>query len=326
MMPQQSSKACTEHGAQPLISVIIPVYNQEEYLSTAIESVLAQTHRNLEVILVDDGSTDGSGRICDDYAARDPRVRVIHQQNGGLSAARNAGLDIAGGEWLAFIDADDAVGPRYLSSLLEAACACGTSIAIARLIRFAGNVPPLLDDAGGPHVVRGRDLLFHMYDSPEWLYDTACSKLFRRELFATLRFPVGMTREDAAIAHELLYPQERVAICPSVDYGYRRNPNSIMSRPICAESFDILDAFARRAEYAERMGDDELAKDAEALVSYWRAMLVAQAIVAGRENVIPERWRMPMGELLDSLVKQPDNLQAKRLLAQLLQVIRGGAR
>ena len=104
-----------------LVSVIVPVYNVEAYLGRCVDSILAQTYRNLEVILVDDGTKDNCDRICDDYAAGDPRIRVIHKENGGLSSARNAGIDIARGDFLEFVDSDDWIEPDAVESLLQTA-------------------------------------------------------------------------------------------------------------------------------------------------------------------------------------------------------------
>lgn len=117
----------------PLISIIVPVYNTESYLRNAIDSVLRQEYKNWELILVDDGSTDGSGRICDEYSENDPRVRVIHKPNSGVSDTRNKGLDMAKGEWIFFLDSDDELYPYSLSSLLKCSYDCDMVVSVYKL-------------------------------------------------------------------------------------------------------------------------------------------------------------------------------------------------
>ncbi len=313
------------HASQT-ISVIMPVYNQAEFLVTAVRSVLAQDHRNLDIILVDDGSTDGSDEMCDAFAQEDSRIRVIHQENAGLSAARNAGLEIAHGTWLAFIDSDDAVGPHYLSTLLDAATGANAEIAIAQQLRFAGDPPAeLQDDIERVRIISGCEACANMYRREDFIFDTAHSKLFKRSLFDTLRFPVGKRNEDAFISHLLLYPQERIAICEGCFYGYRINPNGIMAKPISAESFDILEALEERIAFYERMGDDELAKQSQGLLRWWHVMLVAEAHLAKRDTEVPERWRMGFAEMLRELGEHTaDQPMASKLLAALLARIRTG--
>ena len=138
----------------PVISVICPVYNAEKYLARAVKSVLAQSFEDFELILVDDGSTDNSGELCDAFAAEDKRVRVIHQANGGVSRARNAGIDSARGEYIAFIDSDDYVFPYWLSDLYEAIAAEGADISRAGHYcvgerQFANSAPKSPDDLRG---------------------------------------------------------------------------------------------------------------------------------------------------------------------------------
>ena len=143
---------------EPLISVIVPVYNVEKYLRTCVDSILVQSYSALEVILIDDGSTDGSPQICDQYAQQDPRIQVIHQKNAGLSAARNAGIDICRGEYLTFIDSDDFIHERFVELLLNACLSNNADIAVGDLERVPedsvlvsySNVPPRTQFAALP--------------------------------------------------------------------------------------------------------------------------------------------------------------------------------
>ncbi|MDR2882241.1 MAG: glycosyltransferase [Alistipes sp.] len=229
-----------------LVSVIVPVYNAERWLARCVESVLWQTHSELELILVNDGSTDGSGAMCD-AAAGDPRVRVIHKANAGVSAARNDGVEAARGEWIAFCDNDDFYAPGMLARLLalcnehdadiaQCACAKGT----------AESLPaPAPQQA---EVFTGRDILENFYTAASiYVWD----KLYRRHVWAEVRFPVGSyTDEDQHVVHHLLGAARRVAVTRETLYYHYIHPASVMNR-----GFDVrwaTGAFDDRIDYARR--------------------------------------------------------------------------
>ena len=179
------------------ISIIIPVYNAEDYLERCIQSILAQNFSSYEVILVDDGSTDSSALICDRYSATDPRFRTIHKPNGGVSSARNAGISLAKGEYLMFVDSDDMLLPDAIESLMEKAYATGADI-------VEGN--------------------FNVGST----FGFVCGKVIRAELFSHLCFPSGYWFEDTIVAF-FLYPLcQRIEYCDGVHYYYRHTSNSIM--------------------------------------------------------------------------------------------------
>ena len=190
---------------QTVISVIVPIYKVEQYLRQCVDSILNQTHSALEVILVDDGSPDGSGKICDEYAARDSRVRVIHKKNGGLSDARNAGIDIARGDYIAFVDSDDWLEPDTYESMLAAMKKYQAKLVCAG--RFDNS-----DETGActvglcpekeellPAVPLVRKIFHwdHM-DAAAW------DKLYARELFREIRYPVGRVMEDIPTTYRLV--------------------------------------------------------------------------------------------------------------------------
>lgn len=288
------------HGT-PLVSVIIPVHDQGEFFSCSVESVLAQDLDDIEIILVDDGSSDGSQTMCDEFARRDSRVRVVHQTGAGAGAARNAGLDLMRGTWVTFVDADDWIGPSFLSEMLGAAMSQGVAIAMSRVRRFVGPAPTSEEDVDENASMSGHEACRQTYSTSEFIIDALWGKIYRSELFETLRIPVGMTREDAAIMHELLYPQERIALCRRCFYGYRTNPDGVTARPLGRESFDGLEALAMRAVYFEREGDDELVRDTRALMRSWNALYCGQALLLGREDAVPKKWHMGLGEVLAAL-------------------------
>lgn len=210
-----------------LISVIVPVYNAEKYLARCIDSVLGQTHAELELILVDDGSTDGSGGICDAYAARDPRVRVIHKANGGVSAARNDGIEAALGEYIAFCDNDDFYAPGMLARLLEI-CLEG-DCDIAQCLPVKGDAENLVTPQPGlVRVLTGREMLENFYTAASiYIWD----KLYRREVWNDVRFPVGSyTDEDQWVVHRLLGAARCVATSREALYYHYIHPASVMNR------------------------------------------------------------------------------------------------
>ena len=207
------------------ISVVIPIYNVEKYLATCIESVLKQTYCNMEIILVDDGSTDLCGKICDKYAELDNRVRVIHKMNGGLSSARNAGIKIATGNYITFIDSDDYVSEVYMEQLIYGmqegidivVCDMSeeeTKLSHTLIERFQKY---LADEALG-YVLR-----------EEVLNTSACAKLFRLSLFHNCEFPIGKIYEDYATIPKIIMKAQNVLHYHNILYFYRANPESITS-------------------------------------------------------------------------------------------------
>lgn len=255
--------------ASPLISVIVPVYNAEKYLGRCIESVLAQTHGNLEVILVDDGSADRSGAICDWYAGQDNRVKVIHKANGGVSAARNDGMEASRGEYIAFCDNDDFYAPGMLRRLLDMCRDNDCAVGQCRCERgSAENLPT--PEPQPVKVLTSREILESFYtEATIYIWD----KLFRRDVFDSVRFPVGSyTGEDLAVVHRLLWNAGRVAVTREKLYYHYRNPESVMNR-----GFDVrwaTGALENRLEFARREGLTRLCADTSARMVYEQGYLL----------------------------------------------------
>ena len=224
--------------SKPLISVIVPVYNVEKYLGKCVDSILAQTYENLEIILVEDGTRDGCGAICDAYAAKDPRVRVIHKENGGLSSARNAGMDIARGEYFGFVDSDDWIEPETYETLLNLAEKYDADLVSGSRYDVA---EPTGERTLGLHHEKeecisamemlGRVFVWDGCDSAAW------DKLYRRHLFADIRYPLGMYSEDIAIFYKLMEKANRVALCPKPLYNYLHRENSITTAKLSEKTF-----------------------------------------------------------------------------------------
>lgn len=178
-----------------LVSVIVAVYNIEEYLPRCVDSILAQTYEKLEIILVDDGSTDKSGRICDEYAEKDSRIQVIHKKNGGLSDARNAGMDIATGEYIGFVDGDDWIDRDMYRAMYEACEKENAQIAACRYKQITKS--GVIDASTGNSVSLSKIEALEIYicgDERYLIYNSVWSKLFSAELIQGMRFPVEKFR------------------------------------------------------------------------------------------------------------------------------------
>ena len=226
----------------PEISVIVPVYRAEDYLHACVDSILSQTVSDFELILVDDGSPDGCGAICDDYAARDSRVRVIHQENQGQAAARNHALAVAKGEWVCFVDSDDAVHPQMLERLGQAAAESGAAMSMCRML----DAPEMPEDFSTPVEVSWELLsmeeesLVAMFDAGDYPGWVACAKLIRRELVQSHLFCPGRVYEDNEAVCHWIYGAKTVASIPHSLYFYRTNPDSTTQSRFSMKKLDYL--------------------------------------------------------------------------------------
>lgn len=229
---------------EDLISVIIPVYNVKPFLRMCAESVFGQTFRNLEIIFVDDGSTDGSGEICDELAQKDSRVRVIHQENGGLSAARNTGIEASTGAYLYFLDSDDAISPVTIVHLWTACVRTKADAAIGDSMHFTQDEVPqerrkFTSQAVDTQEAIRRMLMNEGYGHQAW------GKLFRRSMWENFRFPKGLLYEDYAVIYDVMTMAEKVAIVTDAMYFYRMQQGSIMHGKIGERNLSLLDTSER---------------------------------------------------------------------------------
>ena len=234
-----------------LISVIVPVYNVEPFLNRCVDSILAQTFTNFELILVDDGSPDNCGTICDEYAAKDHRIHVIHQKNGGLSAARNAGIDWAfansDSQWLSFIDSDDWVHPCYLEYLYRAAQETGAKVSACKLERVEGV------KAYSTPLFFPKTLNWEQFYTRDWDNGVvAVNKLYSKCLFQNLRYPLNRLYEDEFLTYKLLDIARNVSCVDEVLYYYYSNPKSITKRSFSMRTLDGAIALKQQCRYARR--------------------------------------------------------------------------
>ncbi|MBO7253342.1 MAG: glycosyltransferase family 2 protein [Oscillospiraceae bacterium] len=221
---------------RPLISVIVPVYKVEEYLGRCVDSLLSQTYDNLQIILVDDGSPDNCGRICDSYAEKDSRIQVIHKSNGGLSSARNAGLEIATGEYIAFLDSDDWIEPEAYETMLALAQKYGVKLVCAGRYDVYGDnrkvgLCPKKEEVISGEELAARIFLWDNIDSSAW------DKLYHKSLFRQIRYPLGKICEDVPVTYKIALDAGQVAMCPKPFVNYYHRPGSITTTAVSEKNF-----------------------------------------------------------------------------------------
>ena len=222
-----------------LVTVIVPVYKVEKYLNKCVDSILEQSYRNLEIILVDDGSPDECGRICDDYAKKDSRIVVIHKENGGLSSARNVALDVAKGDWILCVDSDDYIHPEMYSRLMKDIIDHDVLLSFCQFNRFKdGGMIEEFSLSNNTSLYSPHDVIFESLVGERWW--EAWTKLFHRSLFSSLRFPEGRTNEDYAIMMYIYDLCEKVAVNWNHLYFYRLREGSITTSSINIHKFDQI--------------------------------------------------------------------------------------
>lgn len=234
------------------VSIIVPVYNVEKYLEVCVDSLVKQTYENLEIILVDDGSTDNCPRICDDWSTKDSRICVIHKKNGGLSDARNAALDICSGDYILFIDSDDYIHYTCIETLLNNLEKWDADIARGDFLTVTEEgkmISRKICSGSGVDVLNNIELCNRIMKHQEKV--SVCNTLYKKELFDNLRFPVGIQHEDEAVIFQLSYPINRYVCVHENLYYYRSNPSSIMRKPFSIKRFDTLKALVIRLDYLQ---------------------------------------------------------------------------
>lgn len=222
-----------------LISIIVPVYNVESYLERCVDSIIHQTYKNLEIILVDDGSTDRCGEICDEYSKIDERVKVIHKKNGGLSSARNSGLEAARGKYIGFVDSDDYIAEDMYEALFE-------HMSVNVDITCCGEVHVSFQKKYNKMHCLNSAKIFHQEDALEELLllrkisTSACTKLFRKALFDNIRFPVGAVSEDVPVLYNLIKRSRDICHIGKAKYFYCYRKESISHKEFYFRRIDYL--------------------------------------------------------------------------------------
>ena len=247
------------------ISVIVPIYRVEKYLPACIDSILNQTFTDFELILVDDGSPDRCPEICDETAKRDARVRVIHQANAGLSAARNAGIEAAHGAWLSFVDSDDYIAPQFYEKLYQTAQRTDADCVMCS-VQNVDESGKLIDSAlmrVADEVKTGQEVLQKIGRDDVTPYLTAWNKLYRRKLFNTLRYPAGRQNEDVFVFAELFCQVQRAVCVAEPLYFYRKRIGSIMNSVVTLRNLDEMWAYVNCFEHLQQDDEESTLKETE---------------------------------------------------------------
>jgi glycosyltransferase involved in cell wall biosynthesis len=240
----------------PVISVVVPVYNVELYLKRCINSIIEQSYANIEIILVDDGSTDGSPEICDSYAKTDSRIRVLHKENGGLSSARNAGVDIMRGEYVLFIDSDDYIDKDMISKLYLVAQDKEADIATCQFIKvFDDGRHEYFSDNQNMNIWTGEQSLVQMF-YPGGIGWSACNKIYRATLFENIRYVEGIYGEDMATTYKLYEKCKVVVETPYRLYFYYIRNNSITGQKSAKRAHDAVINTENMAKYFSEFHPD----------------------------------------------------------------------
>ncbi|NHC43502.1 glycosyltransferase [Bacillus sp. MM2020_1] len=258
--------------SNPKISIIVPIYNVEKYLRKCIDSVLSQTLTNFELILVNDGSPDNCGSICNEYAKRDSRIRVIHKENNGLSSARNAGIKIAKGKYIGFIDSDDYINENMYEILYKNAELYSSDVVVCDVMEVYENK---YYDLKQHNTTKYRiehftniEVLNQLYLSTDksinpmgrgcerWIY--AVNKLYKKSLFDSLEYDEGRIYEDEFIVHKIYFKSTKVTSLTAKLYYYVQRPNSIMNSPYSIKRFDRIYALKERADFFKAVRQNNL--------------------------------------------------------------------
>ena len=239
-----------------MISVIVPVYNVEKYLERCVKSIVAQTYKDLEILLIDDGSTDKSGKMCDDFQQTDSRIKVFHKQNGGLSDARNYGIEHSAGEFISFVDSDDYIDEKMLETLHRLITENDADLAVCSA----------MDVFEGKEVTQVKEIKeFNLNKVESYKYmlrgdgiPSACNKLYKRQTVGDVRFPVGKLYEDGFFTPQILKKVEKTAVTSKPMYYYFRRADSITTKPFRKGDLDVIEAYDKCVKQVKELCPEAL--------------------------------------------------------------------
>lgn len=300
-----------------MISVVVPIYNTGNYLVRCIDSVLQQTYSDIELILVDDGSTDNSGEICDAYQKKDRRIKVIHKKNGGLSEARNEGITCAKGEYIAFVDSDDYIAPNMLKILYDNLIEKNADISICNFW-WIDEKEKMLETNGEDEkeCFVDKDILKLLYNNDfEYNFSivVAWNKLYKRSLFKEIRYPIGKLHEDEFIIHKLLYQCKKIVYSTCKLYYYMKHDEGITGNVNSKRIQDVWTALSERAFFFKTIDEKEMYDDTQKN----RLYLAKSIILICEKNTfaqatITKKWmQQQMRQLIKDMKQKKiiDNIQ-----------------
>lgn len=305
----------------PLISVIIPVYKVEEYLGRCVQSVFKQTYQNLEIILVDDGSPDQCPKLCDEYAKKDSRVKVIHKENGGLSDARNFGIQIARGEYITFLDSDDWISDNCIQVLYENLVKNDSDISIIDTIVSDGTVQS--ERSFNTYGIKEKN-----YKPQEALKVILCQtefntsawgKLYKRQLFSEYRFTVGILYEDLDLIYRLFATANKISYTVEGKYYYFQRTDSIMHQKYSESHYVLIDISQRILQFVNK-NYPELRQAAECRYVFSNFLVLSEVILDSRYKAEQKRIQMNVRELGDTVIKNPYINRKQKIKTYLLRM------
>lgn len=301
-----------------MISVVVPVYNVEQFLPYCMSSILAQNVADMEIVLVDDGSTDNCGVLCDQYAKRYSNVKAVHQKNAGLSAARNTGIEMAKGEFITFVDSDDMLAEGFISTAIELA-----NVYQADFIAFSNVRCEAEAQWPMKYQSQSEDFETHVYDESVQkmqkfligaeIGTTAWAKVYRRELFETIRYPVGKYHEDVFTTYKVVDKAHRIVTTSQVGYLYRKSPNSITTSGFSEKRLDSIEGKLQQLAFIQK-NYPSLQKEAETGVIYACNQCMMLMVQAGYKNrTILENLQVLYRKYGKSYLKAPVSAKGKML-------------
>lgn len=298
------------------ITVIVPIYNVEQYLSQCLDSILRQTYKNLEIILVDDGSLDHCSEMCDIYQKKDNRIKVIHKKNGGLSDARNTALDIATGDYVTFVDSDDFILPNYVETLYTALKSNEADIAQVKFTYYFDDNDPEKygSEKGYCRVYSCKEAIYSQLINGE-ITASACAKLYKIALFESVRFPVGEIYEDLAVFCDLFLQASRVAYVNLVLYRYRVRKGSIMQQSFNRKQYVEVRWIERNMDMVlERYPDLEPEARARRVSSYFKTLY---RILCSKDRT---QYRVYQDEMVEKIRRDSKGLLGNRNIDNKLKI------
>lgn len=286
-----------------LVSVVVPIYNVEKYLKKCVETIINQTYKNIEIILVNDGSTDNCLCICNEFRNKDKRINVIDKKNGGLSDARNVGLKNAHGKYICFIDSDDYIAETYIETLYGLIVKNNAQIAMCNYENVDENGRKISKHKAKEQIISGKYAIEILNDivycSP---YIVAWNKLYDINLFKNITFPVGKIHEDVFTIYKLFYLSKTVAVTSQSLYFYREVPTSIMHKKFNKKRLDVIEGLEERIVYFAENKEEKLHE--LALIKYEKMLLLCY--VKCRKYI--ENSKKIQNELLEKFKKNYNNV------------------
>ena len=293
---------------QNLISVIVPVYNVEDYLEECINSILSQTYTNLEILIVNDGSTDNSLEILQKFSQKDSRISIFTKENGGLSSARNYAIDRANGKYFTFIDSDDYIEENYIEYLMESLIDNEADISIVNSYHMInGKRKDIINNDGSVSIFSRRGVLEKMYSKENdfiGILQSAQGKLYKKKLFNNIRYPLGKKYEDAFTTYKLYLNSEKIVYTNIALYAYRIREGSILRSGYSLSNLDVLEMFEERINILENNGYDtktdryyfcnKLLKE--------RILLSIHSFNVNKNRELIEKYKITKNDIWDSLI------------------------